>query len=352
MKKFVFILSFFLFFLPLVFSQEIIENPKKPLNPNTGRILEIKEVLRIKDQGEEFFFKRPQFVKVSEDGFIFLHDSNQFLKFTPEGQFVKNLLKKGQGPGEIQQFTRYVLHGNGIYVYDSGNSKILHMNLEGNFLEEFHLTERYSLLLGLLGDHFVLTKTNFSDADESTGNIIDYPISIVVFAKNEEAIKEFPGAIQRAYRSENIMVSWGRSITIMSHDGRFCIWTNPEEYMVTVLDIRTGEIVSKFTRQYSRVKAPKRKMDRPGPKIPERKYLSDINYIYAFQGNILVWTSTFDEKRGMLFDLFDKKGIFLDSFWLNVRGTLIATYKNSLFFREYNEEGTVDVVKYHVEDEK
>lgn len=85
MKKFVFILFFFLLFLPLVFSQEIIENPKNPLNSNAGRILKLKEVLRIKDKGEEFFFKRPQFVEVSEDGFIFLHDSNQLLKFTPEG---------------------------------------------------------------------------------------------------------------------------------------------------------------------------------------------------------------------------------------------------------------------------
>lgn len=352
MKKFIFTLFFFLLFLPLVFSQEIIENPKKPLNPNADRILELKEVLRIKDQGEEFFFKRPQFVKVSEDGFIFLHDSNQLLKFTPDGQFVKNLFKKGQGPGEIQLLARNVLQENNIFIYDPVNSKILHMDLEGKLLEEFHLTERYSLLLGLLGDHFILIKTSFSDAEESTGNIIDYPMSIVVLAKNEEVIKEFPGAIQRTYRSENISVSWGRTVTIMSHDGSFCIWTDPEEYMVTVLDMRTGEIVSKFTRPYSRVKAPKRTTDRPGPKIPERKYVSDINYIYTFQGNILVWTSTFDEKRGMLFDLFDKEGTYLDSFWLNVRGMLIATHKNFLFFREYNEEGTVDVVKYHVEDER
>jgi len=229
MKKFVFILSLFLLFLPLIFSQEIIENPKKPLNSNEGRILKLREVLRIKDQGEEFFFKRPQFVKVSEDGFVFLHDSNQLLKFTPEGQFVKNLLKKGQGPGEIQQFVRYVLQGEDIFIYDSGNSKILHMDLEGKLLEEFHLTERYSLLLGLLRDYFILIKTNFSDAEETTGNIVDYPMSIVVLTENEEVIKEFPGAILRAYRCENFSVSQGRSITIMSHDGRFCIWTDPEE---------------------------------------------------------------------------------------------------------------------------
>jgi len=351
MKKFVFILFFFLLFFPFVFSQEIIENPKKPLNPHPGRILKLKEVLRIKDQGGVFFFKQPQFPKVSEDGFLFLHDSNQFLKFTPEGQFVKNLLKKGQGPGEIQRFARYVLQGEDIFVYDSGNSKILHMDLEGKFLEEFSLRERYSLLLGLLGDYFVLTKMSFEDVEESAGNIIDMPVSIVVLSKKEEVIKEFPAALQRAYRGENIMVSRGRSFTILSHDGRFCIWNDPEEYRITVLDIGTGGIASKFTRPYSRIKAPKRKTERPGPKVPERKYLPDINYIYTYQGNILVWTSTYDEKRGMLFDLFDKKGTYLDSFRLNVRGVLIGTQGEFLFFRAYNEDGTVDVVKYQVEKE-
>ncbi|HZX10417.1 MAG TPA: 6-bladed beta-propeller [Acidobacteriota bacterium] len=352
MKKFIFLVFFLLILILFIFSQEIIENPNKPLNPNAGRILELKEVLRISDEGEEFFFKRPQFPKVAENGFIFLHDSNQFLKFTPEGQFVKNLLKKGQGPGEIQQFSRYVLQGEDIYIFDIGNSKILHMDLEGELLDEFRLTERYSLLLGLLGDHFVMTKTNFPEAEERTGNFIDAPEYIVVLSKDEEVIKKFPSAVMRAYRGENVMVSWGRSITIMSHDGRHCIWTDPEEYMVTVLNIKTGEVVSKFTRQYSRVKAPERETAKPGSKIPKRKYLSDITYIYTFQGNILVWTSTFDEKKGMLFDLFDKKGTFLDSFWLNVKGTLIGTHEGFLFFRESNEDGTMDLTKYQVVDEK
>jgi hypothetical protein len=352
MKKFVFLVFFLLILLLFIASQEIIENPKKPLNPDAGRILELKEVLRISDEGEEFFFKRPQFPKVADNGCIFLHDSNQFLKFTPEGEYVKNLLKKGQGPGEVQLFRRYVLKGQDIYLYDSGNSKILHMDLDGKVLDEFRLTERYSLLLGLLEGHFVMTKTNFPEAEERTGNFIEAPESILVLSKDEEMIKEFPSAVMRAYRDENIMVSWGRSITIMSQDGRHCIWTDPEEYMVTVLDMRTGEIVSKFTRPYSRVKAPERKTARPGSKIPKRKFLTDITYIYTFQGNILVWTSTSDEKKGMLFDLFEKKGTYLDSFWLNVRGTLIGTHKDFLFFRETAEDGTMDLTKYQVVDEK
>lgn len=108
------------------------------------------------------------------------------------------------------------------------------MDLDVKVLDECRLTERYSLLLGLLEGHFVMTKTNFQEAEQLTGNFIEAPESIVVLSKDEEVIKEFPSAVMRAYRGENFMVRWGCSITIMSRDGRHCIWTDPEEYIVTV----------------------------------------------------------------------------------------------------------------------
>ncbi len=80
MKKIVFFLFLLLFLFLFVFSQEIIENPAKPLNPNAGRILKLEEVLRITDEGGEFFFKRPSLLQIADDGCIFLYDSEQFLR--------------------------------------------------------------------------------------------------------------------------------------------------------------------------------------------------------------------------------------------------------------------------------
>ena len=350
MKKIVCHIFLLLLLFLFVFSQEIIENPEKPLNPDAGRILKLEEVLRITDEGGEFFFKRPSLLQVADDGCLFLYDFEQFLKFSSDGEFLKNLFKKGQGPGEIQRFTRYALNNKDIFIYDSGNSKILHMDQEGNMVEEFRLTERYSLLLGMFGDHFVFTTINFPDTEEMTGNFIDIPTSILVLSKQEEIIKKFPSVTERAYQSGNMMMSWGRSYMIMSGDGRFCIWSDPDEYMLTVMDIGSGEIVRKFKRKYSRVKAPKRKIP-PGSaalKIPERKFLSDIDYIYTFQDNVLVWTSTKDEKKGMLFDLFDREGKYIDSFWVNLNGTVIATYEDFFFVREEDEDGSFNIVKYRV----
>jgi hypothetical protein len=69
-------------FLP---SQEIIQNPDKPLSSDAGLILEVEEMFRIIDESGKFFFTRPTGLKIADDGCIFLTDEHQLLKFTSDG---------------------------------------------------------------------------------------------------------------------------------------------------------------------------------------------------------------------------------------------------------------------------
>ncbi|MFQ6003261.1 MAG: hypothetical protein ACE5KJ_05890 [Candidatus Zixiibacteriota bacterium] len=50
----------------------------------------------------------------------------------------------------------------------------------------------------------------------------------------------------------------------------------------------------------------------------------------------------------MLFDLFDNEGKYLDSFWVNLNGTVIATYESFFFVREQDDEGSFNIIKYRV----
>ena len=81
---------------------QIIENPSKPIAANAGRIVTLKEELRLEDTGAGFFFKNPSTIRVSPRGDIFFKDGQeQALLFDPKGRFVRNLFKRGQGPGEF-----------------------------------------------------------------------------------------------------------------------------------------------------------------------------------------------------------------------------------------------------------
>lgn len=101
MRKISFLIFATFVFSSILFTQTIIENPEKPLSKNAGRVLKLQEVLRITDESGDFYFKYPRDFMVAYDGSIFFRDDEQILKFSPEGNFISNFFKKGQGPGEI-----------------------------------------------------------------------------------------------------------------------------------------------------------------------------------------------------------------------------------------------------------
>ena len=79
MKKSVICLFILIVFTGL-YAQQIIENPERPISQNAGRVLELKEKIRIKDKPGVFYFKNPVNIKAAPDGSIFVLDEEQFLK--------------------------------------------------------------------------------------------------------------------------------------------------------------------------------------------------------------------------------------------------------------------------------
>lgn len=55
----------------LLFSQEAVENKEKPESRNAGRIVRLRPVMRIEDDGEQVIFRAPGRLQFGEDGCIF-----------------------------------------------------------------------------------------------------------------------------------------------------------------------------------------------------------------------------------------------------------------------------------------
>jgi hypothetical protein len=60
-------------------AQDVFENKNAPLSPNAGRIVTLKEEMRIEDTGEKFFFKNPYTIRVSPPGNLLILDEEQAL---------------------------------------------------------------------------------------------------------------------------------------------------------------------------------------------------------------------------------------------------------------------------------
>ncbi|MDH5467958.1 MAG: hypothetical protein OEY25_11120, partial [Candidatus Aminicenantes bacterium] len=51
MKKSVLLFPFLLIFSSVIYAQEIIENPEKPLSEKAGRVVNLERILQVKDTG-------------------------------------------------------------------------------------------------------------------------------------------------------------------------------------------------------------------------------------------------------------------------------------------------------------
>ncbi len=76
---------------------EMVANPAVPLSRNQGRVLKLREHLRLKDTGEGFFFRSPaQPGDRLGLGLIFLTDQDQLLRFSSDRTFLGNLCRPGR----------------------------------------------------------------------------------------------------------------------------------------------------------------------------------------------------------------------------------------------------------------
>jgi hypothetical protein len=90
------------------------------------------EIIPLETNDESVFGGTPEYLRVRKDGsyYIFPHKSNSIVVFDKTGAFVKNINKKGQGPGEYAEITDFnfnrftgnleILSPRGfVYIYDS-----------------------------------------------------------------------------------------------------------------------------------------------------------------------------------------------------------------------------------------
>ena len=354
MKKFFVILSFFFLLNSMALAQEFIENPEKPSSENAGRALQLEEVFRITDESGDFYFSAPVNLKVNSEGCFFIIDDNQILKFSADGKFLKNLFKKGQGPGELS--TRYhsglsyFLFKDEIFLHDFNGNKIIRMDDEGNLIEEIKLkTTRLQRMYGPTDEGFIfIYESPFFIGKGPTG-FKDVDISIILVSKDgstSQTIMVFP---KKVYRGRDFGMDLASFFVLFDIKAQQIFVSHTGEYKIVSADLNTGQVIRSFNRKYSRAKyvipeGLKGFYERHNP--PERKYENDILGLFFYKFHLLVKTSTKDEKKGVLFDVFSREGKYIDSFYLDLKGKLMAVQGDCIFVSEKDEDENIQIVKY------
>jgi len=356
-----------------LFAPKLIKNSKTPLNKNAGRILKLKEELRIDDVGDEFYFRNPQDIKVSPNGSIFILDENQLLHFNSSGKFIRNYFKSGQGPGETMNVREYLVDKDKLIIQGTG-SKIMIYDFAGRFVSEHshhEIPAFSSLRLGFNNKYYFSSRNypimdkpsylslsknkmiSFSPEDDKISSLMDFPTNIYTVLKKGKG----RGIINV---EELIAVPFKQKFLFLSHTGN---------YLIKLYDAEKNKVSRMFTRkfpkiriteEYEREKTSGLLMDGKPVKVREMKFQDGVRWLFINNGNIWVMTSIKDKRNGTLFDVFTPEGEYIDNFYLkipeNQRRRIYGKWHfeikdGSLYTIERTPESTYCIIRYRIEDE-
>jgi hypothetical protein len=340
-----------------VSAQDVLQNPKRPQNPDAGCILRLERTLTITDKGGEFYFTAPRDLKVDSEGCIYTASKGQILRFSQDGTFIQNLITEGQGPGEIKGHFRYALHDDNIYIYNFPTRKLVCLDRKGHFLDEIRFSEQFNDFYGLFDGNFLFLQSTWPPMDARTGKMMEIEERILQVTPRGEVIKKSPNFPFKAYLGPGFATWWTFTEEALDKDKNILYITHTSEYMIKALDLETDKVVKRFNRKYKRVKHKESKEEKERRKkrnLPRKKFENDISEIFFNQESRCLWvkTSTQSKEKGILYDVFDERGQYVDNFYLKLKGELLAVRGDSLFVSEIDEEGIISIAKYRILEQK
>jgi len=345
---------------------QIVENPAKPKAADAGRVIVPEEVLAISDEGtSDFYFKSPDHLRTGPDGSLLVRDADQVLRFDKDGKFLRNLFKKGQGPGEMPYPGMPVATDSHIVVFSGYPGKLVFFDRNGRYEKEIAVRAEGQTSLRLIGyqaGRFYFDRHEFPRTSGDP-DFVDNPRTIVAVGDTDGSIAALAAFVTRAWVvtlgggggmfaiTSLIAVPFGESLLALAHT---------EDYLIKLLDPAVNRVVREFRRAYPRVKGEPLGDIRINNKHytrPERKFENDIKNLLTRDGEIWAVTSTKDKAKGILIDVFDGDGVYRDGFFLKLPeaaiGNILLPGQSALdgeflWIVERSEDGTYTIKKYRV----
>lgn len=352
-KTAVFLLAFAAVFVPAR-AQKLVENPDKPSGPEAGRVLRLKEESRITDESGDFFLKYPRFVKIAPDGSFYILDVEQIIHLDAGGKFLGNLYRKGQGPGELNFVTNIDFAPDAVVIHSYDPHKLVWFDGRGKASRDVSLQKAGGRLdfLGLSGGRVIALQLRMPSTDASNGVMMQEAAFRSVSADGSE-MKDLAVFPVRTLRIEGAML-WDRVVSVLLK-GRYVALSHAKDYTVKIIDCREPKPALVFNRKYKKVPAPKdyrggaiSSSDGTRYELPGSEFLDDVVGLYAYKDVLWVQTSTRDNDKGILFDVFDLEGRYIDAFYLKTAGRLLSVQGDSLFIRESAPDDSLRIVRYRI----
>jgi hypothetical protein len=301
-----------------------------PIQPRDGvvtpKLTELWSVGGEKDPGSELL-NRPFEVRVTEDGFVYVLDWGDtcIRIFDAKGKFVRQVGRKGQGPGDFDTPCWFDIDlQGGIFVLDGRNMRVSRFDRDGKFLGSFRL-EKFAdpIRLDRSGRIFCGEKSRGTEALSSEFRKIEQTLSIARYAPDGKIairIGPFPAdpIIMKAVGESMMSLSspvapqtgWG-----IDPQGRLWEGFNGA-YELGVFD-PDGKPLFRFGREFKPVK--NKALDKLT--VQNRKMTTQPEFLPAFvpdfffdeKGNawLRMYKNPEDKDEPYRYDVFSPEGVYL-----------------------------------------
>ena len=281
-----------------------------------------------KTREKRFFFKLPWGLDVGPDGTIFVQDGLALYEFTSDGRFKKNLVKTGQGPGEITtEITDFLINDKSVLWFSAPSNKLVKADYEGKLFGERTFDKKiFYRLLAFYGQKYFMLDFKRKNPDQAI-NLLENdnnlflvnedgnfdPTSCAFATQTSRQIRDFGGG--RTAASMTIITR----VSSSGQTGEYLYIIHTPEYLIKRLDLKKAEVTGIFRRSYPRVKYAK-KDPKDTRAMPD--YDNDVHRVLVHKDRVWALTSTYDPLKGILVDVFDSEGKYADNFrlpLLNIR---------------------------------
>jgi len=197
------------------------------------------------ETNEDILIGRISKVILSSEHLIVVHD-NQCSVFDLQGNFIRKISNRGQGPREYNYIVNTALIGDVIYIFDE--SKVLTFNVDGTFLSSNTLSRLD--FVTVLDDHYIGYRANQSGSEKNKLFFFNRDWQPVDSIPNHTQYENQSGITSTFFNNEAQMYRYHGAVHLkeLANDTLFAVSSDRKMTPLYVMDL--GEYAPKEEERY------------------------------------------------------------------------------------------------------
>jgi hypothetical protein len=319
-----------------------VRNTKRPMFGDGALTLtEELSIGRAEGQGADAFF-RPWYLAVDDEENIYVMDQGdcQVKVFNKNGEFLRAIGRRGEGPGELQHPDNIFLTADRRLVIEDFIRNLTHYSLDGHFVKMQSTARIFPIDVLVDSSGRVFALQNVREPEISGKEIVLYDENLKLL----QTVISFP----RPKPDPQVLEPFQPEIYWALLKGNGLAVSGQAEYVVDIFGPQ-GNLVKKITRDYDPVKITEEDVKQRVRKIPEGRTLAVPKYFPAIssltaddEGRLYVRTNEKGPGSTCFHDVFDPDGKYLAKIALK-NGAQV--WKNSRLYSIEEDEAGFQVVK-------